>query len=154
MFIKHGHSKGGKFSRTYEVWKHIIQRCTNPNAPHYEYYGGRGITVCDRWNSRNGGSFENFLQDMNECPKGLSLDRINNNKGYYKDNCRWSTSKEQCRNRRSNIILEYNGKTQCLLDWSIEYDINFYTLRNRLFLLKWSIEKSLLTPVGKSKKEK
>lgn len=93
--IIHGHS-GGKPSKTYKVWVNMKSRCLNKNATYYEYYGGRGITVCDEWID----SFEKFLEDMGEAPIGKQIDRIDNNKGYSRKNCRWSTSSENCLNRR------------------------------------------------------
>ena len=74
----------------------MIKRCTNPQSWNWKYYGGRGITVCDRWRY----SFENFLADMGEKPEGLTLDRTNNELGYSPENCRWSTLSEQAFNRR------------------------------------------------------
>ncbi len=79
----HGHSCGGKRTRTHECWHHAKSRCFNPNDPKYPIYGGRGITMCDRW--RN--SFAHFLADMGECPKDKTLGRIDNNKGYTPSNC-------------------------------------------------------------------
>jgi hypothetical protein len=78
----------------------MLERTQNPNATSYPRYGGRGITVCDRWIPSAGGSFENFLADMGERPKGTSIDRINNSLGYYKKNCRWADAKTQVANRR------------------------------------------------------
>lgn len=81
-------------SKTYRIWKSMLQRCNNPKCTAYARYGGRGITVCDRW--RN---FENFLEDMGIQPPGLTLDRTNNNGNYEPSNCRWVTHKENCNNR-------------------------------------------------------
>ena len=96
-FIKHGHSR----SLTYKVWDSMIQRCTNKNFSFYQHYGGRGITVCQEWKE----NFINFFNDMGEKPKKLSLDRIDNNKGYFKENCRWVTMKTQNRNRRDSVKI-------------------------------------------------
>lgn len=85
-------------TRTYSSWQAMRYRCSNPNNRNYKRYGGRGITVCDRWND-----FVNFLADMGERPEGTSIDRINNDKGYYPDNCQWATPKQQANNRRNNI---------------------------------------------------
>jgi len=82
-------------TRVYRIWTCIMTRCTNPNAINYERYGGRGITVCERWLK-----FENFLEDMGKPPDGLSIDRLNNDAGYFKDNCAWKTPSDQAKNRR------------------------------------------------------
>ena len=94
---RHGLSR----SPTYKVWDGMIQRCTNLNTSHYIHYGGRGITVCSEWKD----NFTHFLNDMGEKPKNLTLDRIDNEKGYSKDNCRWTTMKVQNRNRRNCIKI-------------------------------------------------
>ena len=88
-------SHGMSGSPTYKSWEAMKQRCSNPNNTRYADYGGRGITVCDRWQS-----FEHFLQDMGERPDGTTLDRVDNNLGYCPENCCWSTPKQQCSNRR------------------------------------------------------
>jgi hypothetical protein len=95
---KCGSTKHGMVhSRTYTTWGSMIQRCTNPNQTKFKDYGGRGITVCDRWLK-----FENFLEDMGQKPSGLELDRTNNNGNYELENCRWVTRKENLNNTRIN----------------------------------------------------
>jgi hypothetical protein len=96
--VKHKHTTNGKMSKTYKAWADMIQRCNNKNHKSYKNYGNRGITVCKRWLK-----FENFLKDVGEIPRGLTLDRINNNKGYSPDNFKFSTWKEQNNNKRNNI---------------------------------------------------
>jgi len=96
--LTHGHTKKGNVSREFHSWHGMKQRCTNPKTKHYNYYGGRGITICDRWLN----SFTDFIEDMGPRPEGKSLDRINNDGNYEPNNCKWSTQVEQLKNRRIN----------------------------------------------------
>jgi hypothetical protein len=95
--------------RLYSTWKGIRQRCLNKKNKQYNFYGGRGIKICKRWDK-----FENFLSDMGNRPKLKSLDRINNDGDYKPSNCRWATKKEQALNRRSNVYLKYKGESKTI----------------------------------------
>jgi hypothetical protein len=93
--IKISHA-GNRAVPGYRSWDHMLQRCYNKNSINYEYYGGRGVTVCKRWIQ----SFDNFIEDMGQNPGGMTIDRLDPEKGYYKENCRWATTKEQTNNKR------------------------------------------------------
>lgn len=113
VIFRHGHAPSGKKSKTYQTWRSMLVRCRNKNCKGYPLYGGRGITVCEQWLS-----FECFLQDMGEKPSGTSIDRIDNDKGYYPGNCRWATPKEQVRNRRVGRRITCDGETKLPCEWS------------------------------------
>lgn len=102
----HGHATGGVVSATYRCHRAMIARCMYPSQVHYPDYGGRGIKVCDRWLNGDGGltGFECFLADMGEKPRGLTIDRIDNDGNYEPGNCRWVTQKENCRNTRATKL--------------------------------------------------
>lgn len=102
----HGHARTGKHSPEYWAWINMRKRCLNPSATSYEDYGGRGITVCDRWRDAHGG-FESFLADMAPRPEGMTLDRINNDGDYEPGNVPWATPKQQANNRRPRKRREY-----------------------------------------------
>ena len=115
------------------------QRCNNPKNPDYPRYGGRGITVCERWMT-----FENFLADMGEKPRGQSIDRINNNGNYEPGNCKWATQREQVRNSSHMRLITCNGETLCFKDWAARLKISPSSLYRRL--KRHPIETALLTP--------
>lgn len=100
----HRHGLAG--TSTHNIWWQMIERCTNPNAQKYKWYGGRGVTVCERWMT-----FENFVADMGERPRGLTIDRIDYSKGYEPGNCRWTTWRVQRRNR-ADVKLEPHEPSQ------------------------------------------
>lgn len=137
----HGHSRRGKRTRTFRSWSSMIDRCTNPSTTHYQYYGGRGITVCERWRQ----SFLNFLEDMGECPPGLTLDRLEQNGNYCKDNCAWRSRLHQSRNRRSAVTVEYQGRTMCLSEACELAGVPYMRTRKRM-RLGWSLEDAMHTP--------
>lgn len=125
-FFRHGKIK----TKAYGSWREMNARCFNENEEQYKDYGGRGITVCDRWQGLNG--FNNFYADMGERPKNLLLERIDNNGNYEPSNCRWATRKEQQRNRRNNVWLEVFGERKVLKDWAIYLNVNPQTIRYHL----------------------
>lgn len=106
----------GEANKTKEnkIWHHMRSRCSNKNDRKYKNYGGRGIFVCEKWNN----SYESFLEDMGRCPHGMSIHRIDNNKGYCPENCKWADSKEQANEKTTNIFIEYLGKKMTMKQWS------------------------------------
>lgn len=139
--MQHGMSN----SHVYAVWQAMLQRCENPNAQRYDIYGARGISVCERWHR-----FENFFADMGNRPKGFSLDRIDVDKGYCKENCRWATTVQQANNKQKNRIIEFNGEKATLAEWAACKGLDWFTLRGRLEL-GWSIDRAFNEPVGRAK---
>jgi hypothetical protein len=118
------------------------QRCNDKNNKHYNYYGGRGIKVCSEWNS-----FETFLQDMGERPDGHSIDRIDVNGDYCKENCKWSTAKQQARNRRNSIVIKIDEQSRDLSEWCDIYGISNNTVLERL-KRGWDKIAAVVTPVN------
>lgn len=138
---KHGHARKGVETRTYQTWLHMRQRCLNPENDAYHNYGGRGITICEEWDV-----FDNFLSDMGERPLGLTIDRIDNSKGYFKDNCRWADKKTQLRNKRNNRIIYWEGKPWTVSELCEKYSIGHGVLCSRLSL-GWDMGRALTQPV-------
>ena len=146
--------KASKFAKThgmsatkvYKNWFSMKRRCTDPKHKNYKEYGARGIKVCESWLS-----FEIFYKDMGGPPKGMTLDRKDNNKGYYKDNCRWASHTVQMNNTRKNTYLILNGITKTMAEWArdpviIALGLDYYTIRGRRTVCKWSDSKILTTP--------
>ncbi len=137
LLTKHGKSN----TPIYKTWEAMIQRATNPNHSDARNYTERNITVCDEWRS-----FENFYKDMGDRPfKKAQIDRINNNKGYFKNNCRWVTHRENQNNKRGNVLIEFKGITKTLMQWSVAIGIHYNTLQNRMNK-GWGVEKTLTQP--------
>lgn len=134
----------------YDAWRSIIRRCIDPDTTNYDNYGGRGITVCDRWLN----SFEAFYEDMGSRPSSdHSIDRRENDLGYYKENCRWATRQEQANNRRTNIFYSYKDSRLTIAELSRLPEakankINVGTLYNRIVKNGYSVEEALNKPVS------
>lgn len=112
----------------YSVWRSMVARCCHPYVKCYPRYGGRGISVCERWHT-----FENFYADMGSRPSSKhSIDRIDNSGNYEPSNCRWATIAEQNNNTRRNILLFFQGKTQTITQWAREAGIDGQTIKNRI----------------------
>lgn len=133
-----------KGSREYKTWQNIKSRCFLPNNPAYKNYGGRGIVMDPEWRS----SYAAFLSHVGRSPSNThTLDRIDNDKGYFPGNVRWATRKEQCNNCRSNRILDFNGEKMTVSQWADLVGLPQKTIRSRL-KYGWTIEQALRTPVG------
>jgi hypothetical protein len=136
--ITHGMSK----TKEYRAWSHMVGRCMNEDDQSYHYYGGRGIKVCDKWLR-----FEGFWEDMKEgYSDQLTIDRIDNNGNYEKNNCRWVSMEEQSKNKRNNKSVTYNGETLIVADWSKRLGGNRSLVSSRINILGWNIEKAITTP--------
>ena len=126
----------------HRCWKNMRSRCTNPNIPSFDKYGGRGIQICARWSR-----FENFFEDMGPRPTPKhTIERIDNNGHYCPENCKWATMAEQDVNKRTNRFLAWDGKTLTVSQWACQLGMPETTLRARIGYLGWSIEKALTLP--------
>lgn len=124
---------------TYRSWMCMKRRCLDSTNDSYANYGGRGISICERWNK-----FENFLADMGVRPKGMTIDRIDHDGDYTPENCRWADAKTQHTNTRANVEITFGGRTQCLAAWADELGIRRNTLQKRI-ANGWSIYSALFT---------
>lgn len=127
------------FQRLRNIWYGIKHRTSNPNHCHFKSYGARGIVLCERWVS-----VENFYADMvGDYAPGLEMDRIDNNKGYSPENCRWANKKVQANNRRSSRLITINGETRTLEQWIAYQNLKSSTVRQRIYGLNWPIDVAL-----------
>ena len=126
---------------THRVWSGMKQRCNDENVKEYPRYGGRGIKYDEKWENYSG-----FLEDMGERPTGMTLDRIDVNGDYSKDNCRWTTPRVQSNNRRNNIFIEHDGRRLTVSQWEDERGLPSYTIGWRI-KNGWSIEDAIDTPL-------
>ena len=130
-------------SPEYSAWGQMIGRCTDEKNAGYHLYGARGIKVCQSWLD-----FGAFIADMGRRPcGGFSLERLDNNGPYSKDNCVWADRKTQARNRRSNHLIELDGKTKTLVEWCEDYGAKYDLVERRINLLGWAPEKALTKPI-------
>lgn len=138
-----------KEMREYNIWKGLKTRTTNPNTDDADRYINRGgVNCCKEWLN----SFEQFYEDMGPCPKGYSIDRIDPNGNYCKENCRWASAITQSQNRGDfNKVFSYNGETHVLKEWCKIYNIKYETVITRINKHKWTLEEALLTPYGEKR---
>lgn len=134
-FTKHKMSK----TKEHNTWVRIRQRCENPKNSDYYLYGGRGISVCERWQS-----FENFYADMGDAPsENHSIDRIDGTKNYEPSNCRWATVAEQSQNRNCVLKVTHNSQTKTLKEWELVTGIKAETIYARIFNYYWPVGRAL-----------
>ena len=161
-----GKVKGAKYceikdneikARLSRILSSMITRCYNPKHKFYKNYGGKGITICDEWTCEKG--LDNFYDwaisngyyyEKEKCGYSkLSIDRIDNDKGYSPDNCRWATRYEQNNNRKNSIIVEYNGEKDTLKNFCKKLGLDYHAVFLRIYRRKWTVEKALSIPINK-----
>ena len=137
---KAGRNHEEKYDRLYRIWKAMQHRCYSENDEHYHHYGGKGIVICDEWLS----DFDNFVNWSinNGYNDTLTIDRVDSNKNYCPENCRWITQKEQTNNTSRNKYLEYKGRKQTLAQWCEELGLNYSRTKARINACGWTIEEA------------
>lgn len=139
--FRHGYSH----TKEHNTWIGMRQRCSNENNKRFKDYGGRGISVCDRWKN----SFENFIKDMGYAPTPKhTLERINVNGGYEPTNCKWATIKEQANNKTVNVFVDIDGVIKTVKQWSEKLNVSQYSVRSRISR-GWDAKKAIVTPFRK-----
>lgn len=140
-------SHGMKNTRIYRIWRNMRSRCENNRLPQYADWGGRGIAVCDEWRDFEGFYVWAMGNGYNDT---LSIDRIDNDRGYYPENCRWVTAREQALNRRSNTYITHNGVTKHISEWDKDIGSKKSGRVRARLNAGWSVEKAVTTPVKHS----
>jgi hypothetical protein len=142
LCITHGLSN----TRIYGIWKQMKVRCKDMSGDNFRYYGSRGISVCLEWQN----SFQSFYNwsIANGYNDNLTLDRVENDKGYCPGNCRWTTMLVQSNNTRSNVLFEYKGVSKTLTEWARLFDFNRHTIYKRVVRMGWSISDALTVPLS------
>jgi hypothetical protein len=137
----------GYADKTYGIWQAFRDRCNNPKRKDYHRYGGRGISYDDSWNN-----FVQFVADMGDCPLNMTLDRIDNNKGYSKENCRWATRKEQSHNSTKIRMIQLGGEIKPLADWLSQYHTSHTAFYQRVYAGK-TVEDAIKIPLRVTKRQ-
>jgi hypothetical protein len=127
----------------YRIWVNMLARCYNPKEESFQYYGGRGVTVCERWRE----SLQNFIDDMPERPRGWTIERIDTNGNYCPENCRWATPLEQTRNRRITIFATIGNERRSVGEWCKILGQPYSRIIKRIECYGMSPETALLTPL-------
>lgn len=140
-FRKSKTTHGMRNTPEYRTWTSMRERCRNPNSKSWTHYGGRGISVCKEWDT-----FEQFFADMGPRPPKHSLDRIDNNDGYHRENCRWATKEQQCNNKRNNRLVTFDGRKLSVAQWAREIGVTKVALSERL--QRHPVEIALTMPIG------
>ena len=141
---------GGTHTRLYGIFSAMLNRCKNPNNNNFKDYGGRGIKVCQEWDDSSAFPLFREWAMAHGYNDTLSIDRIDNDKGYSPDNCRWVTAKIQSNNKRNNVIITYGGETKTITQWAKETGILRDTLQYRIEA-GWPIEAILTKPVARGR---
>lgn len=146
--IKHN----GRSERLYHIWRGIKQRCLNETGKDYKNWGGRGISVCDEWRD-DYAAFREWAEKSG-YEEHLTIDRIDVNGNYCPENCRWITQKEQCRNKRKTVYVEYNGERKPLVEWCEELGLKYRTIYGRIHSRGWTVERSFEEPIDTRKRKR
>ena len=138
--------KGMFRTPTYNSWLAMRRRCYEVVNNRYQYYGAKGIKVCERWMK-----FNNFLTDMGLRPEGKSIGRIDSTKDYSPDNCRWEDKYQQSNNKGDNVLLTVFGKTQTRTQWGREFGVEATVIRDRMERYGWTVEQAILHPLDNTR---